>query len=641
MHSFRSSFAHRGVRGGILAAGVLGLIALDAIARGDSTPALEPLAVRCADGQELRLDARENGATALIFLSTECPISNAYSPTLSELVAKHPAPVVKLVGLCVDPDVSDAALAAHAKEYRFNFPVARDVNLKVAKRFGVKFTPEVVVLDHRGQVRYQGRIDDQFAARQKRNMNPKTHELEEALAAVAAGREVPLARVDAVGCPLPKWPEAAEKVTYAPAIATILQKHCQECHRPGQIGPFSLMTYKDAAKRADDIAAIVEDRRMPPWKAARDAGVAYKHDRSLTDGEISSLSAWAEAGAPEGNPADMPPPVAFSDDWALGPPDLVLQADEDFSIPASGPDIYRCFVIPTSLPKDMYISAIEYRPGNRRVVHHILSYVDLSGEARKKDAADPGLGYSCFSGPGIEIHGDLGGWAPGNEPSRLPEGVGRALPRGGDVVMQVHYHPNGKPETDRSRIGIHFARKPVRQTLQWGLAAKFDLKLDKDQSNIEAHAKPWKTPIDMVAYAVTPHMHMLGRDMSMYVTFPDGRKQTLVKVPDWDFGWQYTYYFEQPILLPKGTELNVVAHYDNSDRNPRNPNKPPIDVKWGEATTDEMCIGFIALTKAEQDLTKPGEVDDLRKIIDKSLEEQYKPKSDEKGERRSDEKKAK
>ena len=230
----------------------------------------------------------------------------------------------------------------------------------------------------------------------------------------------------------------------------------------------------------------------------------------------------------------------------------------------------------------------------------------------------------------MEVHGDLGGWAPGNEPSRLPEGIGRSLPRKADVIMQVHYHPDGKPETDRSRIGLHFARTPIKQTLHWGFAANLGMELPPGQSDIEIKAK-WTVPVDLEARAVTPHMHMLGRKMSMSITYPDGRTQDLVKIDDWDFGWQNTYYFEEPIDLPKDSVVHVVAHYDNSAQNPRNPNTPPKLVKWGEATTDEMCIGFIAVTKKGQDLTQPGEKDDLHDIFQK--QEQGAPREVREGER--------
>ena len=270
--------------------------------------------------------------------------------------------------------------------------------------------------------------------------------------------------------------------------------------------------------------------------------------------------------------------------------------------------------MPTGLTEDKYVSAVEFRAGNRSVVHHILAYVDVSGKARERDKADPGPGYSCFGGPGDPIHGGLGGWAPGNRPSYLDEGIGRSLPGKSDVIIQVHYHPRGKAETDRSKIGIYFARKPVKQTLHWSVVINPELVLPPGQSNIEVKAA-WEVPVDVVAHNVSPHMHLLGHDMQISVKFPDGKVQDLIRIDDWDFNWQYTYHFEKPIDIPKGSVVYLVSHFDNSSANPRNPNHPPKEVKWGEATTDEMCIGFLGVTKKGQDLTQPGEKDDYMDIL--------------------------
>jgi hypothetical protein len=405
--------------------------------------------------------------------------------------------------------------------------------------------------------------------------------------------------------------------TYATEVSRIIQKNCQECHRKGQVGPFPLEIYEHARKRARDIAAMTGLRTMPPWKAVPGFGKRFQHDRSMPAAEIATLAAWADAGAPLGDPALLPPPASFPGEWGLGTPDLVLEIPEAFSIPAAGTDIYRCFVIPTNLPSDTYVSAIEYRPDNRRVVHHILGWVDTSGAGRKKDAADPGPGYSCFSGPEVQYRSDFGGWSVGRDPATLPDGVGYSLPRGADLILQIHYHPDGKPETDRSKIGLHFATTPIKQTVHRPFAFNAGLFLLPGKKNIEVKAS-WTVPVDLVALGVTPHMHKIGRDMAMMVTYPDGRTDDLIKIADWDFGWQNSYFFEQPVDLPKGSVLRVVAHYDNSSSNPHNPNKPPRLVTWGPATTDEMCIGFITVTKKGQDLTRPGEVDDLEEIIRKA-----------------------
>jgi len=533
---------------------------------------------------------------------------------------------VKWVGVCVDPDLSDAEVETHARDFDLKLAVTRDRQGSFARKIGATMTPEAFVIDAGGRIRYHGRIDDQFVARRVRNAAPSGSELKDAITAVLAGNEVKEPYVPAVGCPLPEVAAAKVRPTYCKDVAPILQKNCQECHRPGQVGPFALETYGQARKRATDIAAVVDDRSMPPWKAAPHVGVAFKDARTLPENEVATLVAWADAGAPEGDRADLPPPGVFASDWQLGTPDLVIDTGTDYPVPAAGADIYRCFVVPTNLDKDMYVRAVEYRPGNRRVVHHIIAYVDTTGKARERDQADPGPGYSCFGGPGGPIHGDLGGWAPGNRPSQLPEGVGRSLPKQSDVIIQMHYHPSGKAETDRSQIGVYFARKPVKQTLHWSAAANLEMQLPPGETKTEIKAS-WEVPVDVVAYAVTPHMHLLGKDMLISIKYPDGRAQELVKIDNWDFNWQYTYYFQEPIELPKGARLLVTAHFDNSASNPRNPNTPPKLVTWGEATTDEMCIGFLGVTKKGQDLTRPGEQDDLMEIFRKQADD-YRAKRD-------------
>jgi peroxiredoxin len=602
-----------------LAAGLTGLLVTTGLAARPQDPevALDQT-YRAADGRVLALKAPEGGATALVFTSTECPIANYYCATLNELAKSFEDRPARLIGVVVDPGLPASALKTYSDEYRLTFPVIQDPRGALARALGVSVTPEAVVIDAKGAVRYRGRIDDQYAARRVKNAAPETHELRDALAAVLEGKDVAQPRVEAVGCPLPEPPDGAEgAVTYSRDVAAILDQNCRECHRGGQIGPFALETYEQARKRAADIAAVAEGRIMPPWRAAPGShAVPFRHDRSLSDQEIATLVAWSEGGAPEGDPADRPAPPSFSDDWALGTPDLVIEMPVDFEVPASGGDIYRCFVIPTNLPDDMYVSGLEYRPGNPRVVHHILGYVDVSGEARKKDEAEDGPGYTCFGGPGVEINNDLGGWAPGAGPSQLPDGVGRPFPKGGDVIMQVHYHPNGKPETDRSRVGLYFAKKPVKQAFHWSWVANFDFKLMPDQPGTWEVAAERELPTDLEALAVTPHMHKLGKDMAMWAVLPDGRRIDLITIDQWDFQWQIQYYYEHAILLPKGTKLHLLAHFDYAHDNPNV--SDPKDLKpitWGEATTDEMCIGFIGLVKANQDLTRPGEKDDLRSIL--------------------------
>lgn len=401
--------------------------------------------------------------------------------------------------------------------------------------------------------------------------------------------------------------------TFTKDVAPILQDKCARCHRAKQVGPFPLQTYEQARKRAADIANVAGDGVMPPWKPARGIGPALKHDQSLSPEETAILEAWAAAGAPYGDPQHMPSPTRFTEDWKLGPPDLVLEPAADFPVPASGADLYRCFVVPTNLPRDTYISAIDFRPGNRRVVHHISAYLDTSGAARQRDKAEEGPGYTSFSGPGIPFYEELCFWNAGHDPSHLPKGIALGLPRRSDLILQVHYHPSGKPEVDRTRIGIYFSREPVRQVLHWNSASNFEFKLDPGKSDIEV-VGTWFVPTDLEVLAVSPHMHLLGRDVRMSVKYPDGRSIDLISIPDWDPAWQNTYYFQKPIPLPKASIVTVIAHFDNSEH-PRNPNKPPKLVKWGFNVTDEMCDGFIAVVKKGQDLVRHPGIDELHELF--------------------------
>ena len=409
-------------------------------------------------------------------------------------------------------------------------------------------------------------------------------------------------------------PKPASVPTFTRDVAPILQKNCHDCHRKGQVAPFSLETYEHARKRANDIVEVTSSRSMPPWKPERGVGPRLTNDRSMSPEDIAVLKAWADAGAPRGDVKDMPARAGSSEHgWVLGKPDLVVEMTEEYTIPASGPEVYRCFVVPTNLPNDVYISAVEFRPGNARVVHHLVTFFDTTGAAKKLDEADPAPGYSSYSGAGFVVAGELGGWTPGNKPYHLPEGVGRPFPKSADVIIQVHYHPSGKPEKDRSKLGIHFAEKPVKQSFLWANATSYKFKIPAGAPDVEVKAS-WYVPADMEALAVNPHMHKLGHDFRMYLTLPSGRRRDLLHIADWNADWQEIYYFESPVTLPKGSVVHVVGRYDNS-AHARNPNNPPKLVTFGQKSTDEMCVGYIGIVKKGQDLTQPGAKDDLFSIL--------------------------
>lgn len=400
--------------------------------------------------------------------------------------------------------------------------------------------------------------------------------------------------------------------TFTKDVAPILQAKCQNCHRRHHVGPFPLETYEQARKRAHDIAAVTTERSMPPWKPTPGVGPRLKHDQSLTPVEMATLAEWAGAGAPLGDPRQMPPPRKFYEGWKLGHPDLTLEPADSFAVPAEGPDIYRCFVLPTNLARDMYLEAIDYAPGERAAVHHVIAYIDTTGRGRQLDAADPGPGYASPSGPGFEAD-ELGFFTAGSEPHRLPTGIGIRIPTQADLVLQVHYHPFGKAGLDKTKIGLYFTRYPVRQALHWNNASSYDFRLPPGDNNIEVRAS-WYVPVDLEAVAVSPHMHQLGRDMHMFIRNRDGHTKSLIEVTDWDPAWQSAYFFQKPLDLPAGSTVFVVAHFDNSDH-PRNPNRPPKVVRFGPGTEDEMCVGYIAVVKKGQDLTVPRSRDDLYEIF--------------------------
>ena len=400
-------------------------------------------------------------------------------------------------------------------------------------------------------------------------------------------------------------PAAPNQATYTKDIAPLLWKNCACCHRPGEIGPFSLLNYEDARKRADFIAEITKEHRMPPWKAEPDFG-KFQDERRLSPTEIATIASWAAAGAPEGDPKDLPKPPEFFDGWHLGEPDMVLKMASAFSIPASGPDAYRCFVINVPIEKDMMISAAEFRPGNRKVVHHAIMYLDANGQGRSRDGEDGKPGFPSFGGPGIMPSGGVGGWTPGSVPRFLPDGIVKYVKKGSDLVLQLHYHPTGKPETDQSTVGLYFSKQPVRKIVTGIAVAQLGLKIPAGDAHCEINAATDPLPADVQVLGITPHMHNLGRQFKAVAVDPTGKRSVpLIWIKDWDFNWQGSYQFARPIRLPKGSRILVRAIYDNSAANTKNPNSPPKDVAWGEQSIDEMCLCSVQVfTDTPGDLRK-------------------------------------
>ncbi len=383
---------------------------------------------------------------------------------------------------------------------------------------------------------------------------------------------------------------AAEPPTFARDIAPIVYQKCAPCHHPGDAAPFSLLSYPDVKKRAAQIAAITRNGYMPPWLPEHGYG-DFANDRSLTPAQIETIAAWVRAGAPEGSASNVPVPPAFPTEWQLGKPDLVLEAKNPADLPPSGPDLYWNVIFTPNLTVRRWVRAIEIRPGLPRVVHHANLLVDRTGSARLQETARgkgfPGMDLEIGRSP-FDPDGNFLFWKPGSAPHIEPDGFAWRLDPGGDLVLNLHLQPSGKPEHVRPSIGLYFTDKP--QT-------KFPIlvQLDDDQDlDIPAGdrdfpiADDFQLPMDADVLAVYPHAHYLGKLLEAYATLPDGSKKWLIRIPNWDTNWQAVYYYREPVFLPKGSVIHMRYHYDNSAANVHNPNNPPKRVRAGNRATDEM-----------------------------------------------------
>jgi len=389
-----------------------------------------------------------------------------------------------------------------------------------------------------------------------------------------------------------------EKFTYAEHVARIIDRSCVGCHRPEQTAPFSLVGYENAKSKANMIAVVTAGRRMPPWKATQ--GYGDFHDENiLSEREVAILDSWAKNNAPSGNLKNAPKPREFAkSNWSLGTPDLIAAPTKAFKIYANGHDIYRQFVIKTNLKEPKWVKTMDVVPGNRRVVHHVIAFLDKAGRAQKleQETTDGQLGYSTFGGPGFLPSGSFGGWAPGISARKLPTGAAYLLKPGEDIVIQVHYHPTGKPEEDLTQIGLYFAdekKEPISHTVNINWLVKVPLTI-KENDPASKHIRKFPIPVDYQIFTVMPHMHLLGQSMKAWIETPDGKIEPLVEIKKWDFNWQMNYSLKTPKIVKAGSKIVVEAIYDNSVNNPNNPNNPPQKVTWGEETTDEMFLLVVA-----------------------------------------------
>ncbi len=371
-------------------------------------------------------------------------------------------------------------------------------------------------------------------------------------------------------------------VTYAKHISRILQDKCQTCHHPGTAAPFSLLSYKDAVHWSATIREVITQKRMPPWHADPRYG-HFENERRLSQQEMDTMLAWLDNGTPKGDDKDLPPAKEYAEGWTVGKPDFVFELPAEQTVPASGTVPYQYFVTPTNFKEDVWIQAAEGRPGNRGVVHHIVvSYRDPKNKDRTGGRGPAGFGDGIICGE-----------APGDIPLVLPPGVGRRIPAGSELMWQMHYTPNGKEGKDRSQLGLvlYKGKEPPKYNVQTRGISNPGFVIPPGEPNLLVESD-WVVPRDVLLLSFMPHMHLRGKDFEYRAEYPDGRKEILLSVPHYDFAWQTEYRVTEPVLLPKGTRLHCIAHFDNSSGNPANPD-PKKEVTWGEQTWEEMMIGWI------------------------------------------------
>ncbi|MCE9532755.1 MAG: redoxin domain-containing protein [Planctomycetes bacterium] len=544
---------------------------------------IDAFALQDYRGKEHALkDFKDARLVVVAFVGTECPLAKLYGPKLGKLAMEYEGKGVVFLG--IDSNAQDAvtAIAAYARIHEIGFPILKDLGGKVADQFGAKRTPTVFLLDAERVIRYAGRIDDQYGIGFQRD-KPAATDLVNAIKETLDGKKVTKAETEAPGCFIGRLrdPKANSSVTYSKHIAPILNHRCVECHRSGEIAPFELVNYKQASGWAETIAEVVSENRMPPWHADAKHG-KFLNDRRMSDDEKKLIKEWVAAGAPEGDPKDLPKPPTFPDTgWQLPTkPDLVVNMrGTPYDVPAEGTVKYQYFFAPSGLKDDKWISAVEVMPGNRAVVHHILVFAIPAGG---KDLGAVGGG----------VQGFLAAYVPGLRAIPYPEGMAKRIPAGSNLIFQIHYTPNGSKQKDLSKIGFVFtdAEKVKHEVKTTSAANPRNLVIPPGADNHKVEAtKSLSAEGQLLTFM--PHMHVRGKAFTYEAILPDGQKETLLDVPQYDFNWQTSYRLAEPRKFPAGTRIHAIAHYDNSEKNLNNPD-PKATVRWGDQTWNEMMIGY-------------------------------------------------
>jgi mono/diheme cytochrome c family protein len=499
------------------------------------------------------------------FSGRDCPVSKLYRPRLDRLSKDYSPKGVRILTVSSD----DAGFVAIFRPER---------------------TTEAFVLDAKGVLRYRGAVDDQYGIGYVKDAPTKTY-LTDAIEALLAGRPPPVAATDAPGCavePIAAPPSPgkapAARITFHKDVEPIFQKRCVECHRPGEVGPFSLLKYDKAKSSAKQIKEVVVTRRMPPWHADAKVG-EWKNDRHLSTQEIDTIAGWVDGGAPEGDPKDAPPPRSFGDGWLIGTPDAVYTIPKKERVPAEGSIPYRQFLVPTGLKEDRWIQAVEIRPTARAVVHHVLAFVVYPLNRMKEQPKLDGL------------NGWVGIYVPGESPMVFPEGTGKYLPARATIGFQIHYTATGEAAEDQTSIGFVWAKTPPKREVVTTSATNTAIRIPAGAADHPQEAS-YTFAHDAQLLSFLPHMHVRGKAFRYVAVGPDGKEEVLLDVPRYDFNWQTCYRLKEPKAVKKGTTIRAYARFDNSKNNPFNPD-PAKDVRWGQQTWEEMLVGYFDYVRTD------------------------------------------
>lgn len=523
-------------------------------------------------------DFSDKPIVVVVFLGAECPLAQLYAPRLAEMSRAYGPRGVAFLAINANAQDSLADIAAFVRSHPFPFPVLKDSDHAVADGLRAVRTPEAFVLDGDRVVRYWGRIDDQYAIG-IHGGQAQSRDLAAALDDLLAHRPVARPAVASVGCRIGRIPRGVPigNITYTRHIRPLLEKRCVECHRAGEIAPFSLTDYPDVVAWSAMIHEVVSEGRMPPWFADPKFG-HFKNDARLSPEERRLLTTWIDNHCPQGEPENTAPSAKFLPGWRIPNPDqVVFMADEPHPVPADGDVDYEYFLIDPGFTEDKYLQAAEVRPGNRAIVHHALVAIVPPGDSRAQ----------------FDTLGALLDYAPGMPPMILPEGTALRVPAGSKFLFQMHYTPNGSPQHDRSYLGLVFADpRTVKRQVRGGAVMNQAIDIPPGASDYRLSAEHILLE-DVRLLSLSPHMHLRGKSFRVEVHYPGGRREVLLDVPRYDFNWQLRYDLAEPKHLPRGARLVCTAHYDNSRNNPANPD-PTKAIAWGDQTWDEMLIGFFA-----------------------------------------------